>query len=282
MNRVSTGALVLLLFGCAKATPPAAPGREPSPDRMYEATATVLESKQHGPMLCLGVLLDSLPPQCGDVPIANWDWDAVEGEEHMSGTIWADFHVVGTYDGEAFTVTEVGSPRRPPQPNDDDPIEAGCPEPEGGWEFPDPDRTSEQDLQAAQRLAQGEPDFSGLWIDYLDEPQDAPIDEQRIVITATFTGDLERHEARIRDTWGGPLCVVRYERSYRDLRAIQKDLSSDDAAALGLQVLTSDVDVVDNVVDIHVVVLDDRARAALDDRYGEDTVRATAALTPVG
>jgi hypothetical protein len=25
-------------------------------------------------MLCLGAMAMSYPPQCGDVPIANWDW----------------------------------------------------------------------------------------------------------------------------------------------------------------------------------------------------------------
>ncbi len=38
---------------------------------LNEATAVVLESGRHGPMLCLGTILESLPPQCGDVRIAN-------------------------------------------------------------------------------------------------------------------------------------------------------------------------------------------------------------------
>ena len=232
-------------------------------------------------MLCLGFMLDTLPPQCGDVPMTNWNWDSVDGEQWMSGTIWGEFHVVGTYDDEAFTVTEAGPPRRPPQPFENDPIEAGCPEPVDGWTWPDPGRTSEEDLQAAQRGAEAEPDFSGFWIDYLDEPQDAPIDDQRIVVTAAFTGDLDRHEAELRELWGGPLCMVEHPRSYRELRAIQKELSGDAAGELGLDVLTSDVDVVDNLVELHVVVLDDEDRRALADRYGAGTVRATAALKPI-
>ena len=75
---------------------------------------TVLEQRgetpfpKHGAMLCLGAMAMSYPPQCGDVPIANWNWDAVEGEEKASGASWGQYHVVGTYDGEIFTVTHVG------------------------------------------------------------------------------------------------------------------------------------------------------------------------------
>jgi hypothetical protein len=282
MIRVAAAAIALLLSGCARIGPDPGPRQGGASDQLYEVSTTVLEDKTHGPMLCPGGQTASLPPQCGNVPITNWDWDQIEGEEWMSGTIWGQYHVVGTYDGEAFTVTEVGPPRQPPQPNDDDPIEARCPEPEGGWEFPDPDRTSEADLQRAMRAAEAEPDFSGFWIDYLDEPRDAPIDDQRIVTTAAFTGDLELHEAQLRELWGGPLCVIGHARTYGNLRAIQKELGPDGAEELGLQLLSSGISVEDNVVEIHVVVLDDRARAALDERYGEGTVRATSALAPVG
>ena len=282
MGRLPLVALVLVA-ACARPLPPSTPpADEPPEERLYEVTTTVLEDESHGAMLCLSVVLESLPIQCGDVPITNWDWATVDGEERLSGTIWGDYHMVGTYDGESFTVTEVGPPEERTDPIDDDPIEAGCPEPDGGWTWPDPDRTSDEDLQAAQRVAQGEPDFSGFWIDYLDEPRDADLGEQRIVVSAAFTGDLDRHEAQIREEWGGPLCMVQHTDSYRELRNIQQELGPDEAAVdLGIQVLTSDIDVVDNVVEIHVVVLDDEDRRALDERYGPGTVRATTALQPI-
>jgi hypothetical protein len=95
----------LLLAGCGTGeqdtgqagAPPTvtAPMWKPSP-QLYEASATVLDDGRRGPMLCLGMILTSLPPQCGDVPIANWDWNAVEGEHSQAGTTWGDYHVVGT------------------------------------------------------------------------------------------------------------------------------------------------------------------------------------------
>lgn len=72
----------------------------------YEVSATVLEDKSHGPMICF-VIRTSLPPQCGNVAISNWHWRAVEGEERLSGTIWGAYHVFGRYDGERFTITDV-------------------------------------------------------------------------------------------------------------------------------------------------------------------------------
>jgi hypothetical protein len=68
----------------------------------------VLEEASADPVLCLGVVLDSLPPQCGGIPIVGWDWDAVSGEESAGGTTWGSFEVTGYYDGETFILIEAG------------------------------------------------------------------------------------------------------------------------------------------------------------------------------
>ena len=96
--------------GSTGATDDAPPPTVPAPDpaQLYEADGIVLEDAGHGPELCLGGVLLSLPPQCGGVPLANWDWNAVDGEQSGSGTTWGEFHVVGTYDDGVLTVTEVG------------------------------------------------------------------------------------------------------------------------------------------------------------------------------
>ena len=65
---------------------------------------TVIESPAHGPELCLGVMLLSLPPQGGGPPIANWDWSAVTGYKRMSGTTWGTYEVVGTNDERSHSV----------------------------------------------------------------------------------------------------------------------------------------------------------------------------------
>ena len=86
-------------------------------DQIYRATATVLESQDHGPQLCLGVILDSYPPQCGGLDITNWDWRAL-ASERANETRWGEYVVVGTYDREAatFTLTQPARDAAPPTP----------------------------------------------------------------------------------------------------------------------------------------------------------------------
>jgi len=85
----------------------------PAPaDQRYTATATVLESPEHGPQLCSGVR-DSYPPQCGGPDIVGWDWDDVPAKESANGTTWGAYTVVGTWDGTTLTLTEPPTePRR--------------------------------------------------------------------------------------------------------------------------------------------------------------------------
>jgi hypothetical protein len=258
------------------------PRAGPAGEQRYEATAIVLESEEHGPMLCLGTILESLPIQCGDIPISDWSWDEVDGENRRSGTIWGRYHVVGTYDGETFRVIETGPPQSEPG-DDGDPIDTPCPEPEGGWVAADPSRTTEADRQAATKAASAEPDFAGLWVDYIDDfDPEAPEDPgtEGMILNVAFTGDIDRHTAELGELWGGPLCVVQHTRTEAELHRIQKDLEPS-ADELGIQVLWSSTAVVDNVVEVGVVAIDPRTRAELDDRYGEGAVRVFPALHPV-
>jgi hypothetical protein len=252
-----------------------------SPAQLYEANTTILESREHGPELCLGGVADSLPPQCGGVPIANWGWDMVDGEESASGTTWGTFHVVGTYDGSTFTVSDAGPYEMPPSDSPD--FTAPCPEPAGGWVAPDPDRATDDDMRAAARAAEDEPDSAGVWIDYVGEPptDEVPVAPGGVILVAAFTGNLERHEAELHEVWGGPLCVTQHERTLRDLMRIQAELGSEIGVELGLQGTWSAVDVVQNEVEFGVVVADDEMRAAIDARYGAGAVRLMPALTPV-
>jgi hypothetical protein len=189
---------------------------------------------------------------------------------------------VGTYDGERFTVVATGPPQ-PPAEEKGDPIDTPCPEPEGGWAAPDPTRASEADRDAARRAAEAEPDFSGLWIDHVEEnpdPEKAEAYEPGyVILNVAFTGDVERHTAELRELWGGPLCVVQHERTYEELRTIQKDLEPS-ADQLDIKVLWSNTSVTENVVEVGVVVIDERSRQAIDQRYGEGAVRVFPALTP--
>ena len=248
-----------------------------TPRGLYATTTTVLSSPSHGPMLCLGGILESLPPQCGDVPIPNWDWQQVQDEERRAGTTWGRYRLVGKYDGEAFTVTEVAPAEEGDPPHDDEPIPTYCDKPEGGWPVPDPGREDDDDVIAANAAVRKDPEFAGLWIQY---PLPATASETRslTLLNVAFTGNLARHEAVIREHWGGPLCLVEFERSFRDLRRIQAELSDKE---FNFKSLWSGLDVRRNLVEIGVIVIDDASRKALDERYGPGTVRTDPGLRPV-
>jgi hypothetical protein len=157
-----------------------------------------------------------------------------------------------------------------------------CPELQGGWPVPDPARRSERDLAPVTRAARSEPDFAGVWLSYL-EPMGHNVAEDpgEFVVNLAFTGELARHEAQLRPLWGGRLCVTRQQRTHRELLRIQRELHGATGTELGLRVLSTGVDESANTVSLEVVVLEERARQALDVRYGAGAVQATARLTPV-
>lgn len=285
-------AIVASAFACgdpeprsgAGASPQPTPSASPASDDtdLYEATTLVLESDEHGPELCLGGVMDSLPPQCGGVPVLNWDWEAVEGEESAAGTTWGDYHLTGTYDGDTFTVTAVEPPRH--SENDDDPIETPCEEPKGGWAPVDASRSGHEVAGRAAQLIRRERDFSGVWFDYYGETDPAADSDEEaygdIILNVAFTGDLERHERDLRETWGGPLCLVRHERTYRELLAIQRELE-DVAEELDLEILGSSSDEVHGTVEMTVTVIDAEKRARMEERYGPGVIEVDARLRPV-
>jgi hypothetical protein len=275
---------LLLLAGCAAGDPP---GRRAEPTQpRYQATGMVLQYKDRGPELCLGVIATSYPPQCEGLAILNWRWDQVEGEESAGGVTWGSYQVVGTYDGTSFTVTRAVLVPPEVQPSHQEQFEdeprPGCPEPAGGWEVPDPARRSERYLEAVSQLARAQPDFAGMWLSYLEPMGDnVAEDPGEFVLNVAFTGDLGRHQAELRPRWGGRLCVTRQQRSYRRLQEIQGELEGAVGSDLGLRVLSTGLREDANAVSLMVEVLDDQDREAIDARYGADAVEATAALVPV-
>lgn len=256
------------------------PPSSPPVEQRYEANGLVLQRKGGQAMLCLGAIALSDPPQCGDVPITNWDWDRVEGWERRVGVTWGSYHIVGTYDGKAFTVLEIGRPRRERWRGSIGDAAIPCPEPAEGWRASDPSRTSADDRDAANELAERASDFAGLWVKILKTTPGVDVyGPNDLVLIVAFTSDLERHRAELAEVWGGPLCLVKHERRMADLLRIQKEFSPPNE--WGLRLLGSSVDVVHNDVEVTVVVFDEETRARVDARYGEGTVRLTSALTPV-
>lgn len=289
-------ASVILLTACGARDPGAVGGStgatdEPPPqmtvpmpdaDQLYEADATVLEKsgppRAHGPELCLGGLLLSLPPQCRGTPIANWDWDAVEGEETLSGTTSGAYHVVGIYADGVFTVTEVGPYDPDGEAFGTDPdFTPPCPGPEGGWVDVDPSIASERDFERGASRANALPDFVALWVAHAGKP-----DAQKIM-NVVVTGDAAAAEAALREVWGGPLCVVQREgHTEKELQAIRHEAERW-LEALGLQMTwSSEGPLGQGAAEIGVVIDSGGAgQAVLDERYGSGMVRLFPALRPV-
>ena len=268
------------------ATRSAAPGRDPA--QVYEVTAMVLESPDHGPQLCAGAIATSLPPQCGGPDVAGFEWADVEGELAQGGTTYGSWRLVGTFDGKTFRLTEPPSPPAPPtkEPPRSDPTKTPCPEPRGGWTVVDRAKTGNEAQDAAIGYARKQPDHSGVWLSW---PHGLPGDGDAAdhgdpLLNLAFTGDLERHEREAREHWGGALCVTKHARTYRELRRVQAELMDDRAEAerAGVYLLAGGTDESDNVIRAEVLIADDVTRRWLDEKFGPGMVEVEGRFQPVG
>lgn len=167
--------------------------------------------------------------------------------------------MVGVYDGGTFTLTERSGPPGPSTLFPDEPLTTPCSPPRDGWRPLDPGLVNEQAMNAAVAAARQAPGFAGLWI------VNAGMVDQ--VLNVAFSADLDRQEAEIRQRWGGALCVVRHERTVRELRDIQGEFSAPAGAPLGLRLLGVGVDQPANQVVIRAVLVDVDARRVIDAQY---------------
>jgi hypothetical protein len=288
----------LAVAGCGAGDPgPAGGGDEApvtvpavDPAQLLEGNGTVLDDGG-GPELCLGGVAESYPPQCGGIPLAGWDWDAVDGEESASGTTWGDFHVVGTYDGEVFTVAEAG-PYDPGAVADggDRDFMTPCPEPEGGWVAVDPSRASDEAFGAGAEIAQALPGYVALWVDYAEDLPPEELDERAMagdpvlqIMNVVVTEDAPGAEAAIREAWGGPLCVTQRDgRTEAELVAIREEAERFITEELGLETTWSMEGDIGLAAEVGVIVDPQGAgQAALDARFGPGMVTLYPALRPV-
>jgi hypothetical protein len=277
-RRAGIGAVALLSACATNASEPSAPSLEAS--RRYEANATVLQAAGKDPVICLGAVGFSLPPQCSGPPITNWDWSEAQNERSASETTWGVYHVVGTFDGERFTLTEPPGAEQP-WPEARETFDTQCETPAGGWKAPDPGRATDQARSDAIERAHREPDLAGVWIDDRSERTGELQDPTTIVLNISFTGDLQRHEADLKEIWGGALCVSNADRSLEELRSIQGELTGRVAKELDVEMLSVGIDDGANVVDLKVVVVHADTQARLNERYGESVVLVRGALRPV-
>ncbi len=258
-------------------TPPATTQVEPVPAttyvvtdpdaQHYETVATVLESAEHGPELCLAGVAESYPPQCSGLPLAGWSWDVLEGEQSANGTTWGEAYVAGTWDPAAhvFTVTSAriaeDADRERLQVAAQPDFSVPCPAPEGGWPARNQEWPGEQ-ISAIEG-------YAGAWVD-----------ESQQVMTVKFTGDLEAAEAAVRQYYSDALCV-RPRRSHRsgtapDPRPADGDEQRPVPVELGVSSTPPG-----NGWRSSAIAPDPERQAAFDAEWGPGVVRLVSQLHPM-
>ena len=224
-----------------------------------------------------------IPPQCAGPDLIGWDWDAVE-HTSVLGTKDGSYLLVGTFDGERFTLTEPAVPddgriERPADPFPD--LASPCPEPAGGWRPSDPARATHEAVEAAAVRAKTVDGFGELWID--QQLSDAELaaapwtanDPQRVVLNVTTTGDIDVMDRTLREAWGGSLCVSRAVHGDAELAPFQETLVGEPGMlSVGRDPRSGQV-----VVEVHRAT-QERQRE-LDAQYGEGVVRLKGRLIPI-
>lgn len=256
---------------------PAASGKVAS-----RGLVTVLDDGS-GAELCLGGVAESYPPQCGGPRLVDWSWADHSGQfQTRSGVRWGEFAVTGTFDGTSFSTTRVlpeAAYDGAGAPPDAGLFATPCPEPAGGWRVVDPERTTEESMQATFARAGRLPGYADSWLDQSRDPaagQDGgeqANDPAYVTINVRVTEDVAGAEAELRKVWGGALCVTRALRTEKELQRIQQQLQ----ALPGLLSSSAGRD----VVEVDVVHDDGSLQAWADAVYGPGLVRISSALVPV-
>lgn len=285
--RILLAATGLLLVAACGSETGAAPATDSDPVELLTTLwpATVLDDGD-GAELCLGGVMESLPPQCSGPRVAGWDWSQHRGDfEAANGTRWGEFVLSGTFDGSTFTPSEVvGAAEWDGEYADDGrDFTSPCPEPEGGWRVLDPAMTTDATLERTMRVATGLDDYAESWVDQTINPLwDAPEgpdteagmnDPRHLVVNVRVTGDVEAAETALRESWGGALCVSRAEHTDAELARVQRALND----TPGMLSTSRGQD----RVDLAVVHDDGTLQRSLDERYGAGVVRVASALVAV-
>lgn len=248
------------------------------------------------PVLCLGPVLTSYPPQCGGPTLlGEFSWDEVEFEE-ASGVRWTNdyYRVQGFFDpadGE-YGSLHLSAPLREP-----DNAELGKMEP-GGQDLGGQD-LGEQDLGGQDP---GELDFPQLCDDPLRgaDPAltgieaenalhaelaqlnvvDVWVSNGRDAFNVVVRGDAEQVHAHLRTVWGGELCVeTSTEATHADrvaaVEEIFQNLPPGQASSGGPAATTGGID-------LELVYLDEAGAEVIREAASGIPVRVTTLLTPIG
>ena len=241
----------------------------PTTKQRYAVDTKVGRDTGHNAALCI-LPTTLMGSDCAGPKITNWG----------ASKSFGDYHLVGTYDGKVFTLTEPPVADKIPRPTTPH-IDAPCPAPPGGWHATDTTKIGLTDFQAFQASAQGAPDFAGLWM--ANTSASAPVNDfQHTQVTVVaYTGDIARHRSELAAIWGGPVCVVQHAHPYTQLQMIMNDLSANGDTTFGTQMISVGPYEVDNDVRYDVVAATPATQAALDRHYGPGLVKVSSVLQPI-
>ncbi|WP_336275920.1 non-homologous end-joining DNA ligase LigD [Nocardioides sp. B-3] len=161
------------------------------------------------------------PPHCDDADLPGWDWSQHEGAYTESeGVRSGTFVLTGSFDGDSFTATDVQPPVRTEHTFD---FTIPCPEPAGGWQVLDPSRTTNETALEVGNVADGLPGFAMRVVSRTDGSP-APGSPEETVVTVHVTEDPAGAERKLREVWGGMLCVAEVAHSQAELTRVQQEL----------------------------------------------------------
>lgn len=299
-------ALVVVTGAAGCASRPATPESiatvpvEEVPDApMLTTTYPRTVADRDGAELCVVGVLQSNPPGCaGGVTLIGWDWAEVPAGtyEEMRGVRWGDYVVTGAYDAQRnqLTVTSVSTEVEPPRADDSPmgpPIPAACSEPPEGWRIVDESKANQEALYAVSGVARMLDGYATMWIDRtplppapdgadaLDQMHHYAVNAGLNIVTVAVQDDAVAAERRIREVWGGALCVITVDYTDAERQAVLEEIM-DEYAERG--VIVSGLVGVTGVIDVTVVYdLDYALQRELDERYGAGLVIVSSALAPV-
>jgi hypothetical protein len=249
----------------------------------FKATGMVLEKDGTGPVLCLGSILESMPPQCGGPKVVGWSWTKA-AHASQGGVQYGLYDVVGRYDGTTVTLTEPAQEQKGgPTIQTVDPFVTPCPAPAGGWRPVHLTTATDAAFSAATALAQKQPGYAMLWIDQnvvidtsaANTSNAGYNDPTKLILNIATKGDQAAMTRTLRRVWGGSLCVSGAPRTEAELVVIQDSLTR----TPGL--LSSSVNGRSGSVELDLILATTQLQQQFDTRYGVGVVRLYGALQPV-
>ncbi|MBN9613543.1 MAG: hypothetical protein J0H64_08825 [Actinobacteria bacterium] len=232
--------------GCAAKSPPA-------PETPESASAPITA---HGPLLtsdapvmvigtaeetkaCFYGVLFSMPLGCEGLTLVGWDWNEHLGEyrevAERAGRYQGQFVLTGYLDEAAGTFTPARVDRAadyeaPAEMPSEERFATPCPEPSGGWRVLDESTTTEETMETVGKVAEKLAGYSTLWLDSYTAADPSKKrhgnDPKRTIINVKVTHGAARAERKLREVWGGMLCITEGKRPEEELLRIQDDISA--------------------------------------------------------